>query len=333
MFSYFAKASLFTQLQFIFARWGVSGGSRASTCAREREREGRKIERGSGDSWKLTAATRENCAAAQEKQLTMLQVAVAAAPTPPPPLLLLLAASSCHCSWLWFSDCIAQDFNATVFARRVSCWLGMRLTSLHMLAAAHACKHKTQTQSEQQSEQHRQLQLQLQLLRCCQLRPFPVSNTSEASVAVFAGSLLRLAGITFSCLGFVSILPPRFLSLSLSLCLPAYILAAATPTPLLCKCISMLLLSLSLKSINISYWKVKWRIFVFLRENNSLFFLLLLLPVSLFLLFFMPQWGRVCVCVCALHIECANKKYKFVHKICSILLPYMKSTAIWKDNA
>lgn len=55
----------------------------------------------------------------------MLQVAVAAAPaaaTPPAPLLLLLAASSCHCSWLWFSDCIAQDFNATVFARRVS-WL------------------------------------------------------------------------------------------------------------------------------------------------------------------------------------------------------------------
>lgn len=55
----------------------------------------------------------------------MLQVAVGAAPaaaTPPAPLLLLLAASSCHCSWLWFSDCIAQDFNATVFARRVS-WL------------------------------------------------------------------------------------------------------------------------------------------------------------------------------------------------------------------
>lgn len=92
MFSYFAKASLFTQLQFIFARWGVSGRSRASTCARERaEKEGER-ERGSADSWKLTAATRENCAAAQEKQLTMLQVAVAAAPTPPPCSFCLLQA-------------------------------------------------------------------------------------------------------------------------------------------------------------------------------------------------------------------------------------------------
>lgn len=181
--------------------------------------------------------------------------------------------------------------------------------------------------------------LQLPLLRCCQLWPFPVSNTSEASVAVFAGSLLRLAGITFSCLGFVSIRQARYLPLSLSLFLlsPSYWQLPRPPVPLLtrlpvlCKCISMLLLSLSLKSINISYWKVKWRIFVFLRENNSLFFLEFLL---LFFLFFQCSAGGVCtVCVCALHIECANKKYKFVHKICSILLPNMKSTAIWKDNA
>lgn len=113
------------------------------------------------DSCKLTAAAaaagKENCAAAQEKQLTMLQVAVAAATAPTP--VVAVVASSCHCSWLWFSDCIAQDFNTTVFARRVrgedkrSRKGG--LASLHMLAAAHACKHKTQSQS--QTQQHRQL--------------------------------------------------------------------------------------------------------------------------------------------------------------------------------
>lgn len=113
------------------------------------------------DSCKLTAAdaagAKENCAAAQEMQLTMLQVAVAAASAPTP--VVALVASSCHCSWLWFSDCIAQDFNATVFARRVRGGDKRRrkrgLASLHMLAAAHACKHKTQSQTQQQ---HRQLQ-------------------------------------------------------------------------------------------------------------------------------------------------------------------------------
>lgn len=111
------------------------------------------------DSCKLTAAAgaKENCAAAQEKQLTMLQLAVAAASAPTP--VVALVASSCHCSWLWFSDCIAQDFNATVFARRVIGEDKRRrkggLASLHMLAAAHACKHKTQSQTQQQ---HRQLQ-------------------------------------------------------------------------------------------------------------------------------------------------------------------------------
>jgi len=36
-------------------------------------------------------------------------------------------------------------------------------------------------------------------LHCCQLLPFPVSNTLKRPFPTFAGSLLRLAGITFSC--------------------------------------------------------------------------------------------------------------------------------------
>lgn len=54
------------------------------------------------DSCKLTAAAdagaKENYAAAQEKQLTLLQLAVAAATAPTP--VVAVVASSCHCSWL-----------------------------------------------------------------------------------------------------------------------------------------------------------------------------------------------------------------------------------------
>lgn len=187
--------------------------------------------------------------------------------------------------------------------------------------------HASTRRSRRRSSSIASSRLQLPLLRCCQLWPFPVSNTSEASVAVFAGSLLRLAGITFSCLGFVSIRQARYLPLSLSLFLlsPSYWQLPRPPVPLLtrlpvlCKCISMLLLSLSLKSINISYWKVKWRIFVFLRENNSLFFLEFLL---LFFLFFQCSAGGegvYCVCVlCILNvlIKNTNLYIKFVRFYC-----------------
>lgn len=157
MFSYFVQGeSVYAVALHICSLWhdkrGVAGAQGGKYLW--------KREKGKADSCKLTAAdaagAKENCAAAQEKQLTMLQLAVAAASAP---TCVVVVASSCHCSWLWFSDCIAQDFNATVFARRVRGGDKRRrkrgLASLHMLAAAHACKHKAQSQTQQQ---HRQLQ-------------------------------------------------------------------------------------------------------------------------------------------------------------------------------
>lgn len=110
MFSYFVQGeSVYAVALHICSLWHDFGG---------KERMGQRAS--NADSCKLTAAgAKENCAAAQEKQLTMLQVAVAAATAAAPAPTADLVASSCHCSWLWFSDCIAQDFNATVFARQV----------------------------------------------------------------------------------------------------------------------------------------------------------------------------------------------------------------------